>query len=579
MGVKKVTCTSEELVKMQNELLLMGTREVSQDIIDSIKSRYKLLYLVSSEEERVVRFIRRFCQSQSYNGFIWDCSRGLNDIMTMKAPSTSKLDEEESSPTISEDITDPAIVLNYILDSISCKSYSNGRIYILLDFDHFLQSEQGYVLERKLKQFSRSSATDTIIIVSPEYVSTPGLDKEVTVVDFPYPSKDEIRAVLNKVKEKVAVTYPDILKAAVENEEEIIWAATGLTLTEARNALAKTVVKDKKFTTTTLLHEKAQIIRKSRLLEYCNPDITMDDVGGFTVLKKWFESRKSSFTQEALDFGVPVAKGIFLCGPPGCGKSFICKALANFYSFPLLRMDMGAMFDSHVGASEKRIREALKIADALAPAILYIDEIDKGVSGGKGSNDTDGGTTARVIGTLLTWMQEKTSKVFIVATANSTATIPAEMLRAGRFDEIFFLDLPHMVERADIVSKLILRKRRDPSKFDLNLIAKCSEGYTGAEIEKAVDNAVIFCFSQNKKELTTEDIVRSFGEFIPLSKSRSAEIETMRAWAKDGRAIIANSDEPVKNLKVKNSPKIDKPNSDHRVEIDLDEDCGPLDME
>lgn len=548
MKIKEVVCNLEDVASLKDELFKIGSKEVSEDIFFSIKSRYKLLYVVSSEEDRVLSFIIKFCQSQAYTGFVWDCARGLLDITTNKVPATT----EENPVVNSDDIKDPEVALSYILDGINIKTESNGRIYVLLDFHHFLQSDEVYKIERKLKHFSRLSKTDTIIIVAPEYSSTIGLDKEFTMIDFPYPSKDEIRQTLDKVKASVALTNPVIAKSASENEEEIIRAASGLTLAEARYALAKTAVKDKQFSITSLVKEKEQIIKKTKLLEYFEPKVSLDDVGGLETLKQWIKTRKSIFTEDARNFGIPNPKGLMLVGCSGAGKSFIAKAIASEYKHPLLRLDMGSMFDSLVGASEKRIRESLKLVDSLESCTLWIDEIEKGVSGIDSSSKSDGGTTARVVSTLLTWMQEKTSSAFIVATANNIHLMPPEMTRAGRFDEIFFVDLPSIVEREDIVNKLLIRKHRDPSKVDAKAVAEVCDGYVGAEIEKAIDNSIIMSYVDGKRDVRTEDIIKSLGEFIPLSVARKEEIESLRSWAKDGRAVYANAKiKPPMTLKKK----------------------------
>ncbi len=231
------------------------------------------------------------------------------------------------------------------------------------------------------------------------------------------------------------------------------------------------------------------------------------------------------------------------------GKSMICDALASEYKMPLLRLDFGAVFSAHVGESEANIRECLQTAEAIAPAILWLDEVEKGIGGVESSNATDGGVTNRVFGTMLTWMQDKLAPVFMVCTANNIAGLPPEFMRAGRFDEIFFIDLPNEEQRAEVTEKLLSRKKRDPSQFDIDQIVSATHNYTPVEIEKGIDNALFVAYSDNKRALTTKDIVVESGKFFPLYNSRREEIEAMREWAlgeegTGGRAVLANS--PVK---------------------------------
>jgi ATP-dependent 26S proteasome regulatory subunit len=549
--VKKIY-TNDDKETLRKQLFRIGDEDISKNVFYSIKSRYKILYIVSSEEDRIIKYFKTFCISEAYTGYIWDCSRGLIDIFKEKPESTAV-----------QDITEPEAILSYLIDTVKKgkHSSSNGRIYLLLDFHRFLDDAEP-ILERKLKEFAHYSEADCVVIVAPEYICGSTLDKEVTMVDFPYPSKFEIEETLDNIRQRIVSTNPKIASVAKDKKEDIIHAVSGLTIKEARNAFAKTVVQDRTFKISTLLREKELIVKKSGLLEICNTDMSISDVGGFEALKYWLNIRKSVFSDDAKIFGLPEPKGVLFCGIPGCGKSLTAKAVASLFEMPLLRLDMGAMFGSRVGESERRIREALKGVESVSPAILWLDEIEKGISGASSSSHTDGGTTARVVSTLLTWMQEKKHPVFVIATANKTSDIPPEFMRAGRFDEVFFLDLPNSFERADIAGKILNRKKRDPKKYDLLSISKSCDGYVGAEIEKAIDNALFLCYHNNKMELTTELICSEFSKFIPLSKSRKEEIDAMREWAKTGGAIIANSSEAC----------LEKVYNEETLMLDMDDD-------
>ncbi|MHA2279337.1 MAG: AAA family ATPase [Promethearchaeota archaeon] len=285
----------------------------------------------------------------------------------------------------------------------------------------------------------------------------------------------------------------------------------------------------------------------------------MDDLGGLDTLKEWLTLRRLAFREDARQFGLPAPKGVLLIGVPGTGKSATCDALSHAYEMPLLRLDFGAVFSAHVGESEANIRLCLQTAEAISPAILWIDEVEKGIGGVESSNATDGGVTNRVFGTLLTWMQDKLAPVFVVCTANNVLGMPPEFMRAGRFDEIFFIDLPNDDQRYEVAEKLLRRKGRNPDDFDIDPIVSASHHYSPAEIEKGIDNALFVAYSENKRSVLTEDVVSEIKKFHPLYNSRREEIDAMREWAiggdgLGGRAVLANSPEK-KAVPVQDAPR------------------------
>jgi len=284
--------------------------------------------------------------------------------------------------------------------------------------------------------------------------------------------------------------------------------------------------------------EKKQVIRESEALEFYSSAETPEDVGGLGVLKQWLRLRERAFTHEAREYGLPTPKGIALIGIPGTGKSLTAKMVANLWRLPLLRLDAGALFGPLVGESEERTRRALRITETVAPCVLWVDEMEKAFAFGYG----DAGTSQRVFSTILTWMQEKTAPVFVVATANNIAGLPPELIRKGRFDEVFFLDLPTYEERREIFAVHLRKRRRIPQDYDLDRLAAESEGYTGAEIEQAVIDAMFEAFSE-KREFTTEDISRALKRQVPLSVSQRETIEVLRNWLREGRARSASFEE------------------------------------
>jgi len=331
-----------------------------------------------------------------------------------------------------------------------------------------------------------------------------------------------------------------------------------LTLNEAENVFAKTLIKRGGLGAEHLdviISEKEQIVRKSGLLEYYHSTERFDDVGGLDLLKDWLRKRQMAFTERAREYGLPTPKGVLLIGVQGCGKSLTAKAVASLWKVPLLRLDMSRIFSSLVGASEENLRNALRVAESVSPCILWVDELEKSFAGAQSSALSDAGTTARVLGYFLTWLQEKTAPCFVIATANSIEQLPPELLRKGRLDEIFFVDLPSKRERMEIFAIHLRKRKRDPSLFDLEALAEASQGFSGAEIEQAVISALYDAFSEGR-DITTDDILKAIRETVPLSVTMKEQIDALREWA-SGRARRASSEEseevpvmPMRRLEI-----------------------------
>ena len=320
--------------------------------------------------------------------------------------------------------------------------------------------------------------------------------------------------------------------------EKLVQAALGLTAAQAHRVFAKAIVRDGVLDDRDIdlvTDEKRQIIRESKALEFHSVGLTADDVGGLEVLKEWLRLRERAFTQEARDYGLPFPKGIALIGIPGTGKSLTAKMIAGLWRLPLLRLDVGSLFGSLMGESEERTRRALQLAETVAPCIVWLDEMEKALAHG----DLDSGTSTRVFGSILTWMQERTAPCFVVAAANDISQLPPELLRKGRFDEIFFLDLPTQTERRAIVSVHLNKRNRIPRDFDVERLAADSEGYVGAEIEQAIIDAMYVGFNAGR-EFTTDDIAMALKRQIPLAVSQRETVESLRNWLREGRAQSAS---------------------------------------
>lgn len=397
--------------------------------------------------------------------------------------------------------------------------------------------------------FQTGEAARVLILVSPVLRIPPELEKDITILDFPLPGEAEIRVLLDDMIANNAAGGRIRVDVDEVGRERLAKAAMGLTVHEAENAFARAMVDDGVLDNDdvrVVLEEKRQTIRKAGLLEFVPRDINLDDVGGLQNLKRWLEKRNNSWMAEAADYGLPSPKGVLMTGVPGCGKSLTAKAIASAWDLPLLRLDIGKVFAGLVGSSEQNMRSAIRSAEATAPCVLWMDEIEKGFSGVSGASG-DSGTSSRVFGSFLTWMQEKTSPVFVIATANNVENLPAEFLRKGRFDEIFFVDLPTTPERADIwrlhVGK---RVRHEKAARDFELtddllveLAEISEGYSGAEIEQAVIVGLFDAFA-DKRPLTATDLLRAVRNMVPLSVTQAEQITRVRQWATI-RAVAATA--------------------------------------
>ncbi len=535
---------TKQISKKVSEATLeeMCTDKFKRDFTNIIRSRYPLFYITHNEERRLIQFLDHYCRVKGYDCYLWDSYNGLVSLET-----------KEEIKSQSEDLkSNPVAVLDYILGEAKGyekkasnvqekkKSGVNGIIFVLLDYFRFIDEDPN--IERRFKAISNLNAIVCTICTGPYYKSTDILNNLMPVIDFPYPNRKEYRHALYDVVRGAEKRIPNILERTREMEEEIINSVSGLSLMEAQTAFSKSLVDGHDWNISLILEEKKQIISKSGMLEYFDKPVSMGDVGGLKNLTKWIDDRKKCFSQEAQDYGLKKPRGLLTIGMPGCGKSLVCKAISSSWNMPLLRLDFGKLFGSLVGDSEKNAREAIKQAEAVAPSILWIDEIEKAISGVASSGRSDGGTTSRVLSTFLTWMQEKTSMVFVVATANDHQSIPPEFLRAGRFDEIFFVDLPNADEREEIFDVLLRLRGIKSNKMNIPLLSQKSKNYSGAEIEKAIDNAMLKGFLDKGRAIKSNDIADAFGEFPSLFEMREDDFEVLREWA-DKRCRKANEEE------------------------------------
>jgi ATP-dependent 26S proteasome regulatory subunit len=506
---------------------MIKSNEVLQNKINVlIRARYPLIYIISWEEERVAVMLNTLATMANKELLIWSTTEGFFDY------SGKKIDTQA---------VDPFAALTFIIE------YQKPAIILLKDFHPFMKDP---VIIRKLRDLKvhLNRLRKTCFIVSPVLEVPIELEKLMNVVDFDFPTMNLLSSILDGIIEPLKENPKVDVLLSEEERENVLKSALGLTLDESELVFAKSLVETQRFDPAVIIKEKEQIIRKSGILEYYHSSDQIEDIGGLEYLKEWLSKRRSGFTEKAQNYGLPFPKGLLLIGIPGTGKSLTAKAVASLWNLPLLRLDVGKVFGGIVGESEQNMRNAIKMAESVSPSILWIDEIEKGFSGVHSSSQTDGGTTSRVFGTFITWLQEKEKPVFVIATANVVSLLPPEILRRGRFDEIFFLDLPSKIEREEIFSIHLKKRNRDDSNFDLKTLISLSEGYSGAEIEQTIISAMFEAFSEDR-EVKTTDIMNSIEDIVPLSKLMKENITELRTWSQS-RARLASKLEERKKHKI-----------------------------
>ncbi|NRT36489.1 AAA family ATPase [Clostridium beijerinckii] len=529
-----------------------STERTKKYLANLFKARFPYVYISTWEEERAISVIDSVVKDENLIKtqritYIWSQTDGMC-IQGAKGREETK---------------QPIKALEFI------EKCEEPAIFILKDFHVFFGvagRNVDYALIRKTRDLvsvlKNSPRPKSVVFLSPTVVLPSELQKDVTILDFDLPTIDEIKSLLNEMIDMNKQGGRIIIDLDESEKERLCKAALGLTLQEAENAFARAMVEDGRMNIGDLeiiLEEKCQVIKKTGILEFEKSDLNMNDVGGLENLKRWVSKRNKSWLDSAQKYNIPAPKGVLITGVPGCGKSLTAKAISAMWQLPLLRLDMGKIFSGIVGSSEENMRKAIKTAEAVAPSILWIDEIEKGFSGASSSSG-DSGTSTRIFGTFLTWMQEKTKPVFVVATANNINSLPSELLRKGRFDEIFFVDLPTKNERKDIF-RLHLKKRltneevcKDVSITDelLSGLADLTEGFVGAEIEQAVVAALFEAFSE-ERGLHVSDLEKVIKNTVPLSVTQAEQIISIREWA-NVRAVAATAKEDRSEYVKKDNP-------------------------
>lgn len=516
--------------------------DIKKHLSNLLKARFPIIYIPTWEEGRAIEILNEIATDEKLvktirTLYVWSQTQGMYSYDTGKVISDTKTAIK---------------ALEFI------EKCEEPAIFALKDFHIYFGAENmkpDFTIIRKIRDsvacVKNSMFPKNIVFISPSLVLANDLQKDVTIVEFGLPQLEEIEEILNEMIE--INRGNDNIEISLDKMEkrQMCKAALGLTLQEVENALARAMVETGRLSINEIgiiLDEKNQVIKKTGMLEFVKSDLGINDIGGLENLKRWLLKRNKSWSDSAAKYNLPSPKGVLITGVPGCGKSLTAKAISAMWKLPLLRLDMGKIFSGIVGSTEENMRKAIQTAEAVAPSILWIDEIEKGFSGISGSGG-DGGISSRIFGTFLTWMQDKTKPVFVVATANNISNLPSEMMRKGRFDEIFFVDLPTENERKDIF-RLHLKKRLTNDDVAesiciderlLSELAEKTEGFSGAEIEQIIIAALFEAFAEDRA-LRKEDLFQVIKNMVPLSVTQSEQIVRIREWA-NVRAVAATARE------------------------------------
>lgn len=557
----------------------MGT---INDVKNLYLSKYPLIYITTHEEQRFrtdVAVNITGLSKMTHNGmdlhvpndekielYTWSVTQGLK---LAKLRDEGFIREYDGNST-NDPLTTLEWLFKYKPPQLTGRRIRKSVILIMHDLDFALDDKQPQVI-RMIRDMScyLSAEHKCIMITSPNHCVPSYLEKEMTIIDYDFKNREEIRNDINGIVYKIKKTKVNYDFDFIEkNLDKIIDSCLGLTTPEIFNVCDKSLVVKNTIDPNIILEEKEQIIKKGKVLEYWKPgNITFDDVGGCDIVKEWLNGRGETQSPEAKAFGLPDPKGVLLLGIPGVGKSLIAKAIGNMWKRPVVKLDVGKVMGGIVGSSEKNMRDALKMVEGVSPSILFVDEIEKSLSGSKSSGVTDGGTSSRVLGTLLSWMQDKEKPVFVIATANDIEQLPPELLRKGRFDELFYLSIPTEEERADIFSIHIKKRGRDPKNYDLELLSATAKNFTGSEIEQAVVDAMFkrFGADKGKTDFTTEDILSCIKATKPLADSMGDQIKALakKSQAK-ARFASSNAERKIKERMKDHSSNTDVDTSSSR---------------
>ena len=529
-----------------------------------INSSTPIIVMETVEEPRAVALVRRACSDLNMATFEWTIADGLVRSGS-NASAASALQNYAKSATIPQGNSEDSRLARAVLSSFAGDTAQKSSIYNTADPVQALANMESMTVEAVfiLKDFHRqmdnpvvvrrlrdvgqkfSANRRTLVLTAPTIEMPPELASLVEFLDLPLPDQVRLREIIRETYTRMAGNHTLKLQLDADGVDAMAANLRGLTEEEAERAISQAVVARLSLSTdcvTDVLEAKKATLKRSEMLEFVEANDTMSAVGGLENLKNWLAQRRSSWDASARDFGLEPPKGVIILGVQGCGKSLCARAVAGEWKLPLVKFDTAAIYDKYIVETEKRIQKVFKVAEGLAPCVLWIDELEKVFAGsGPDSASADAGVSSRLLASFLSWMQDRKAPVFVAATCNNVTVLPPELIRKGRFDELFFVDLPNQEERKQVFAIQLKKRKRNPQDYDLDRVAEAAKGFSGAEIESVVQTALYAAFS-NKNELTNDDLLRALSSTVPLSVTRAEEIAELRAWAKE-RAVRASASE------------------------------------
>jgi SpoVK/Ycf46/Vps4 family AAA+-type ATPase len=510
-----------------------------------IDSSTPIVVIETVEEVRAVRMVRAACAALNLAAFEWSVATGLlrcggnvGEVITGGnydfAPHGGQDSLEQNAKALYNSREPAAMLAN--LESISIEA-----AFILKDLHRHMDDP---VVIRRLRDVGQRFATNrkTVILTAPKIEIPPELRSLVEFFELPLPDRQRLRQIIDETLVRVAKTHT--LQRRLDNQglDVVTENLRGLTEEEADRAISQALVTRYALCPeiiTDVLEAKKSLLKRSEMVEFIEASDSMANVGGLENLKRWLGQRRGAWEDSAREFGLEPPHGVIILGVQGCGKSLCARAVAGEWKLPLVKFDTSAVYDKYIGETEKRIRKVFQVAEGLAPCVLWIDELEKVFAGsGPDSASADAGVSSRLLAAFLSWMQDRKAPVFVAATCNNVTVLPPELIRKGRFDELFFVDLPNQSERKQIFSIQLAKRKRNPAEFDLEKVAAAANGYSGAEIDAAVQGALYAAYSE-KRQLTTQSLIDALAHTVPLSTTRAEEIADLREWART-RAVPAS---------------------------------------
>jgi AAA+ superfamily predicted ATPase len=506
-----------------------------------INSSTPIVVMETVEELRALSLVHSACSDLSLALFEWTVADGL----VRSGISAATLPLSPSRPSLSDAAASPRTAMYNTLDPVQAlanlETMTLEAVFVLKDFHRHMDNP---VVIRRLRDVGQKFSANrrTLILTAPAIEMPPELVSLVEFLDLPLPDRDRLREIIRETYTRMAGTHTLKLQLDATGVDAMAANLRGLTEEAAERAISQTIVGRLALSPdciTDVLEAKKALLKRSEMLEFVDSTDTMSSVGGLDNLKRWLEQRRGAWDDGAEKFGLDPPKGVIILGTQGCGKSLCARAVAGEWKLPLVKFDTAAVYDKFIGETEKRIQKVFQVAEGLAPCVLWIDELEKVFAGsGPDSASADAGVSSRLLASFLSWMQDRKPAVFVAATCNNVTVLPPELIRKGRFDELFFVDLPSVVERKQIFAIQLTKRKRKAADYDLDRVAIAAKGFSGAEIESAVQTALYAAFAR-KQELSNDDLLTALSSTVPLSITRAEEIAELREWAKD-RAVWAS---------------------------------------